>query len=247
MTLIEILIAVVIGLILIAGTMQIYLSNKQSSRSQDAMAYMNNNARYAFNLLQNTVSLAGFRADPSTTNADAFPSVSASLGCPAFGTGDYVIENTNTAGDLFCVRMQSPFMGIKNLQANDIAELFDCTAATTDTNNPNRTFITRFFINNNILSCQTSNGTAPLIDDVLIANRNTDLLYGIDTDNDKVANKYINGAAVTSSEWDNVIGLRVTLTAQSNFAIHGDVTSDPATTQITKAYTQTLTLRSRAN
>ncbi len=77
LTLIEILIAVVIGLILIAGTMQIYLSNQQSSRSQDAMAYMNNNARYAFNLLQNTVSLAGFRADPSTTNADAFPSVSA--------------------------------------------------------------------------------------------------------------------------------------------------------------------------
>ena len=252
MTLVEILIAIVIGMILIAGVMQVYLSNKQSSRSQDALAYVNNNARFAFNILQKTVSMAGFKANPADSTFTAFPAEAAAVGCPAFSIGEYIINNTaDTAGntDLFCLRMQSPLMGMANTAASDMAELFDCTATSTDTDSSNRTFTTRFFINNNTLMCQTSIAgvSVPLIDDIVVANRATDLLYGVDTDNDKVANKYINGPSVTASEWRTVVGVRLTLTAQSSDAIHGNVTANAATTQMTKTYTQTLTLRSRTN
>lgn len=248
MTLVEIMVAVLITGVLMAGMFQIYLSNKRSSRSQDAMAYMNNNARFAMQILQDSVALAGFRADPSHPYTKAFPALSATVGCPSFAAGEYIQNNTNdTSGDtdLFCVRTQSSFIGISNHAGSDMGEMFDCTGVSTDTDNVDRSFVSRFFINNNSLQCQTTNNTTTLIDDVTVANRATDLLYGIDTDNDKVANKYIPGASVTTTEWNNAVAVRLTLTASSNFTLHGDVTFDDATTELTKTYTRTLTLRSK--
>jgi type IV pilus assembly protein PilW len=58
--LIEIMIAVVIGLLLMAGVGQIYISSKQTYHLQDAQSRMQENARYALELLSNDIRLAGY-------------------------------------------------------------------------------------------------------------------------------------------------------------------------------------------
>jgi type IV pilus assembly protein PilW len=59
-SLVEIMIAVVIGLLLMAGVGQIYISSKQTYRLQDAQSRMQENARYALELLSNDIRIAGY-------------------------------------------------------------------------------------------------------------------------------------------------------------------------------------------
>jgi type IV pilus assembly protein PilW len=59
-SLVEIMIAMVIGLLLMAGVGQIYISSKQTYRLQDAQSRMQENARYALELLSNDIRLAGY-------------------------------------------------------------------------------------------------------------------------------------------------------------------------------------------
>jgi type IV pilus assembly protein PilW len=58
--LVEIMIAMVIGLLLIAGVGQIYISSKQTYRLQDAQSRMQENARYALELLSNDIRIASY-------------------------------------------------------------------------------------------------------------------------------------------------------------------------------------------
>ncbi|MGH8488990.1 MAG: PilW family protein [Gammaproteobacteria bacterium] len=58
--LIEIMIALVIGLILIAGVSWIFLDSKQTYRLQDAQSRMQENARFALELLTNDIRMTGF-------------------------------------------------------------------------------------------------------------------------------------------------------------------------------------------
>lgn len=60
-SLIELMIAMVLGLIVSAAVMQIYLANSQASRLNDAMSRMQENGRFALNLLQQDLRQAGFR------------------------------------------------------------------------------------------------------------------------------------------------------------------------------------------
>lgn len=62
---VEILIALVIGLILVAGVAEVYLGAKQSYRLQDAQGRIQENGRYALEILQNDLRQAGYMGCPS--------------------------------------------------------------------------------------------------------------------------------------------------------------------------------------
>jgi type IV pilus assembly protein PilW len=59
-SLIEIMIALTIGLFLLAGLYQIFISTKQSYRLADAQSRLQENARYALELLNHDIRLAGY-------------------------------------------------------------------------------------------------------------------------------------------------------------------------------------------
>jgi len=59
-TLIELMIAMVLGLILVAGVIQIFISNKQAYRVTDAHSKLQDNARFALEVLSRDVRSAGF-------------------------------------------------------------------------------------------------------------------------------------------------------------------------------------------
>lgn len=69
MTLVEVMIAITISLILLAGVMQIFTSSRQTYRVQDNMARLQENGRFAINFLTRDLRMAGYTgcASKSTT------------------------------------------------------------------------------------------------------------------------------------------------------------------------------------
>jgi type IV pilus assembly protein PilW len=60
-TLIEILVAMFIGLFLIAGILQIFINSKQSYRTQEALARLQESGRFALDFLDHDIRMAGYR------------------------------------------------------------------------------------------------------------------------------------------------------------------------------------------
>jgi len=106
MTLIEILIALVLGLFLLAGIFQIFLSSKQSYRMQENMSRMQENGRFAMEFLSRDVRMAGYQGcsaasannitAPTGPNPNPVPITLPALNNIAISGSDAVANNWNT-------------------------------------------------------------------------------------------------------------------------------------------------------
>lgn len=67
MTLIELLIALLIGAFLLGGVLQIFLGTKQSYRMAEGLSRMQENARFAMDMIGEDIRMAGFRGCNSQT------------------------------------------------------------------------------------------------------------------------------------------------------------------------------------
>lgn len=61
MTLVEVMVAMTIGLILLGGVVTVMSSNQNIYRVNEAVTRMQENARYAFQLLSRDIRMAGYR------------------------------------------------------------------------------------------------------------------------------------------------------------------------------------------
>lgn len=59
-SLVELMVAIVVGLILVAGVIELFVNNKQMYRVQDAKARMQENGRYAMQILADNILSAGY-------------------------------------------------------------------------------------------------------------------------------------------------------------------------------------------
>jgi len=71
-SLVELMVAMVIGLVLIAGVIQIYLSTKSGYRLQEAMSRVQENGRFALTFLTNDLRMAGYPGGCRGIGAEAF-------------------------------------------------------------------------------------------------------------------------------------------------------------------------------
>jgi type IV pilus assembly protein PilW len=60
LTLIELMVALVMGLVLLAGVVTVFVANKQTYRVQDALARLQENGRFALAFLERDIRMAGF-------------------------------------------------------------------------------------------------------------------------------------------------------------------------------------------
>src|SRR5665647_3594938 len=72
MTLIEIMIALLIGAFLLGGMLQIFINSKQTYRMQENLSRLQENGRFALDFLAKDIRMAGYWGclGTSTTNAD---------------------------------------------------------------------------------------------------------------------------------------------------------------------------------
>lgn len=88
-SLIELMISILLGLILTGGVVTVYLDSKRNYQAEDEMARIQENGRFAINLLKRELTLAGFFG--GNLNTDGMTPSSVSKDCAA---GDWVLNTS---------------------------------------------------------------------------------------------------------------------------------------------------------
>ena len=204
-TLIEMMIAIVIGLLLIAGTLSVFLSTKQGYRMTNGLSLMQSTGRATLDLLTNDIMMAGYPEDS---------------GIETFVTGaGFTQDGGGNASDMFTVRYQSST---------------DClnTAGGPPIYADGKQYAkNRYFIQNGNLMCESlkEDNTVFAAAQVIVPGiENMQVLYGED-DNaaDGITNttRYVTAGNV--ADWNNVVSVRIGIVVNSRNVIA--TTDDTAT------------------
>lgn len=208
-SLIEFLIAIFITLFLVAGMMGIIVSMRGSFRTQDQLERAQENQRFALTVLDNTIRDAGFFSNPTvTTPATAFPATTTVNADGTTFVVAQVISGTTgaaTASDTINVRFQT---------VNGDG-LMNCLGDT-NTTGAAITWTNSFAVNasSQLVCAVNANAGTPSTPIVLVDNvASMKVLFGIDTNADSSADKYVESTAISSTaDWTNVNSVRLQIT-----------------------------------
>lgn len=225
LTLVEIMVALTISLLLMAGVIQVFLSNKVSHNLQNGLGRLQENARAAMDVLSRDISMAGYAAIGTTVTA-----VTAN-------TRDNVTANAELG------------FTVANGTASDLIEVgysstTDCLGQATG-----GVAINRYYLDGTNLMCLGSGSATPAI--IAEGIENMQILYGEDTDNDGVANRYINASNIAANP---IVSVRIALLActvensgitdTNTYALLNAPAIGPFNdNQLRKAFTRTIILR----
>lgn len=189
LSLIELMVAITISLILMAGVGKIYIGTKTSYNLQNGLGRLQENARYALDTLAHNIGQAGYTS--SMTSLDKFNSAESKENESENTTLDFTKAN-GTASDTIEINYTSGT---------------DCLGNATG-----GTATDRYYIDGTTLMCLgngavTAGAIAEGID-------NMQILYGEDTDDDDVPNVFVDANNV--ADWTTIKGVRIALLASTD-------------------------------
>ncbi|MCF6256877.1 MAG: PilW family protein [Gammaproteobacteria bacterium] len=210
-TLIEIMIAITIGLVMLAGILQISQANKASSRLQRNMGFVQENMRIAMELLTRDIHMAGFNGiavDPTATPQPAFLNV--------------VAPTTDIPAVNDVPRSRTADGGADNNDQITLTYQFntDCLGQAVPVPAAGNPFATNhYFIRNNRLMCRGNIGAEqPLVEGV----ESLQILYGENTDGDpRSTNRYVRADQV--ADMANVVSVRIGMRFISREAVRSAI------------------------
>jgi len=233
MTLIEIMVALVISLFLLAGLLQMFIATRQSSRIQENLSRVQENGRFGIEYINRVVRQAGYRSRTTILNGEAFKQ--------KFNVDR--IEGTNNDGtnnsDKITVRFEGENTGQGEVR-NCLNQLIVSPAISIDTLSIDA---------NRNLQCQvvTPVGAAAQAQPILENMEDIQVLYG-----EKKGSNLAYVSATNVQNWDNVFSVRISLllrTAENNlietpqsYTING-VTTTPTDRRLRRMFTTTIALR----
>lgn len=179
-TLLELMVAVTIGLVLTIVVAQLFLGSRRTYATTDDVSRMQESIRYTYQLLSRTIHLAGYKNSPNSRTEDVFSGANT------------VIEAADGAAagdpDAFTIRFQGSSNGTQLAADNTIVNCLGVSQAAADMS-ANLFTIAVGANGRNALFC---NGTE------IVGNvQNMQVFYGVDTNSDLVADIYVpqsNGA-----------------------------------------------------
>jgi type IV pilus assembly protein PilW len=208
LTLIEMMVAITIGLLLMVGISQVYLSSLSTQRTQSDVTMLNESSRFTFDLLSRELRKAGFRNSwqQSSANISEFCPTEGTLPQSAYiGINDATTISTSSAdlsGTAIAISNKSDVLKVRfyGETANGTETMTDCHGYPVAANQlvQDTLYVAPDPANNNepTLWCHTDNpapatashpGALPLVAGV----ESLQLLYGEDTDSDGIINRYV--------------------------------------------------------
>jgi type IV pilus assembly protein PilW len=224
MGLIELLIAMTIGLVIVGAMFSVLVSTRSTSLAQTGMAQLQDDQRLALMMLTNTVQGAGYFPNPLTSTLTAELPANATF----VNAGQSVAGATGAAapGDTLIVRYE----------AGTADGTMDCNGRG-NTTGANLMLVNTFSVDaNSNLVCSVNGGAAQALAGSV---QNFRVFYGVDTDNDGSADRYIAASSMTNANWNNVVSVRSTLTFRNPLA------GQPGQPNTLAPITQIVTLLSR--
>lgn len=200
-SLIEVLIAIAIGLVLVSGIGTIYLGSHQTYRIQENSARMQETGRYALDYLGRSLRQAGADAGISA-NMSAVTTQCDSASCvPVAG------EN-GASSDSLTVQ----FYAGQDEQSGGAWGARDCTGTFV---NADQVISNAFSLDGTDLRCTGTAQTQPIVANV----EDFQILYGLDLDgsSNQSADRYATATQVEDGAWwSNVVSVRVCLLVRSD-------------------------------
>ena len=236
-TLVELLVAIAIGMALTVVVAQLFIHSRTTYTTTDDVSRMQENMRFAFQLLTRTVQLAGFHTAPNVDADTVFPP-----GAPAIDGA----EGGGSAPDQLTIRYQGfgPTLGASDGSVTDCNG--NAVAAGVVAVN-----VYTIAVGANGANALFCNGIEAVPD---VASMQ--ILYGEDTDGDRVANNFLNRTQV--GNMDNVRSVRfallfqtrtpysgVTVDTTSTYGLHGTVLGPFNDTLIRRPMVMTVAMRNR--
>lgn len=204
-SIVEMMVALAIGMGLSLVIGQLFLGSRQSYSTQDESARMQENARFAMDLMTKTLRMSGYKRFDST---GVFDSTNAALA--ATNGGDL------NASDRLTVRYYGSDLTDGSAADNSV---FDCVG---NAIRLNTVAIVTYYVaadaanaNEPTLFCDSDPGTGTVTSYALVPGVETmQLLYGEDTNADNNADRYL-PAGTVGLTMDNVIAVRIGLVMRS--------------------------------
>jgi len=200
-SLIEVMIAITLGLILMSAVLAVFMSSKRTYSSSEAMSRSQESARFGSQFVARELRMAGYASldtDGVVSRTVKFPADS------TFATAGQVITGVDQSGGTGTIKAATDSVTYRYTGGN-ASSVRDCLGATVASGTIVN--VTLFVSDDNELLCQVGSGTATALIDGI---DNMQLLYGVDTDGDRAANSYVAAGAVTN--WTQVVSVQVTLT-----------------------------------
>lgn len=203
LSLIELLVAIGLGLLLVAGIGTVYLGSRQTYRMQEANARLQETGRFALEVIGRSLRQAGadanITANLTALTAECLPT--ASPACTPINGTDNSTNGTST--DTLAVQF---YAGLAENNGGNWGER-DCTGGFANAD----TIVTNTFsLNGTDLRCTGSVGGAqPLVSDI----EDLQIIYGVDSGGDQSADIYT--ATPTVAQWSNVVTAKVCVMARS--------------------------------
>lgn len=209
LSLVELLIAMAIGLLLIAGTGQVFLSGRTTARLQQVMGAVQENGRVALYYLQRDLRVAGFPRQP------AFAPYGEALSGSAFDPAQ--TRDGGRDSDQVAVRSRAET---------------DCLGSAVPRAGASAGIVTnRYFVQSaggvRRLMCGSNvSEPQPLVEGI----ERLEILYGLDTDADGTANRYLPwDSGWAAPDWARIVGVRIGVLA-------GSVTAGDAAERVTESF-----------
>jgi type IV pilus assembly protein PilW len=212
LSLISLLIALTIGVFLLAGLFDLWLQTRNTFQAQGSLAELQENERMALTVMANTIQSAGYyplaenyATPPSATTwntLNAFP-VNANFAT----AGQYIVGTTGVApaSDTIIVRFMTD---------SHFLNEFDCLGQT----HADDTLVTNTYTSNGTdLTCQVTTSTAGgaavvgPTQSVVSGVTQISALYGIDPTGTGSVTEYLDGGAVTNANWPFVRSVSIQL------------------------------------
>lgn len=197
-TLVELMVSLLVGLIAMAVLLGVYHSNTSTARFHNAVLKVQENGRFATDVIGRTARMAGYDDPMTATNVPA-PLIEGSMdssGAQISQTG------LRTDGDTVSIRYEGG-SDIRDCQGQSVAAddwVTNMYAITTDNN----------------LVCATFTNNSSLVSDAISLAEGVEdmrVIYGLDIDATGDINRYVRAQAV--SDWSQVLSLRVSLLVNS--------------------------------
>jgi len=213
-TLLEIMIAMFIGLFLLGGLLTIEQHNHAAFLNQNQLAQLQDNERMAMTMLANVIQSAGYFPDPSKNTAAVALAATGS-----FVAGQGITGTYSASGDTITVRYTTASLdGVLN-----------CSGSS-NTTGGNQQYVNTFGVSGGQLVCSMNGTQYTLVSGI----KNLSVLYGVKTDfttDNYNVDTYLNASQMTATNWTNVISVMVTLTFANPLYVAGQGQPDTFTVQ----------------
>jgi type IV pilus assembly protein PilW len=214
-TLIELMIAMLIGVFLMAGVIQIFLSAKQAYRLQENLSRLQENGRFAMDIMTKDIRMAGYSPYECLPKPTPLPPAFDKVNNTNNLCGTATLENANNwcaSTNRACVA-SATYNTTNNTRTDVIrsCQWLTVPSPCTTTASEISYFIRVDDSNSNIPALWRYDSVSASAQERVEGIERMQILYGVDTDPPDYVPNYYADAGVVAADWSKVVSVRVTL------------------------------------